>query len=176
MNNKAIISRLKSILKDAGYKKIEVKHAKSRLNGVYKDVDKKHPVYDYLASALDSWNGYGGEWEGYVERAIKSLKESKMGGSTKLTDLLSESKFAFDRKFGEPLPTIADTTKIHSGDKEETVTEAKKDAKYYKELLYKVRNDIDELISVGADFGVWQSAQATHKYLKKAKKDLEGIG
>ena len=33
----------------------------------------------------------------------------------KLTDLINE-EFAFDRSFGEPLPTLEDTIKKHSGE------------------------------------------------------------
>ena len=33
----------------------------------------------------------------------------------KLKDIIKESKFAFDRKFGEPLPTLKDTMEKHTG-------------------------------------------------------------
>ena len=33
----------------------------------------------------------------------------------KLKEIIKESKFAFDRKFGEPLPTLKDTMEKHTG-------------------------------------------------------------
>ena len=44
-----------------------------------------------------------------------------------------------------------------------------------QELLTRVRTDLDRLIAVGESYAHFQSAQATHKYLKKAKKNLEGL-
>ena len=40
----------------------------------------------------------------------------------KLRDIIKESKLSFDRKFGEPLPTLKDTMEKHSG---RTLTEKK---------------------------------------------------
>jgi len=44
-----------------------------------------------------------------------------------------------------------------------------------QDLLYSVRKDLDTLIALGESYAHFQSAQATHKYLKKAKKALEGL-
>ena len=44
-----------------------------------------------------------------------------------------------------------------------------------KALLDNVRADLDKLIALGESYAHFQSAQATHKYLKKAKKALEGL-
>jgi len=44
-----------------------------------------------------------------------------------------------------------------------------------KALLDNVRADLDTLIALGESYAHFQSAQATHKYLKKAKKNLEGL-
>lgn len=44
-----------------------------------------------------------------------------------------------------------------------------------KALLDSVRADLDTLIALGESYAHFQSAQATHKYLKKAKKNLEGL-
>lgn len=43
------------------------------------------------------------------------------------------------------------------------------------QMLTRVRTDLDRLIAVGESYAHFQSAQATHKYLKKAKKNLEGL-
>jgi len=47
--------------------------------------------------------------------------------------------------------------------------------KQANELLDSVRRDLDTLIGLGESYAHFQSAQATHKYLKKAKKSLEGL-
>jgi hypothetical protein len=44
-----------------------------------------------------------------------------------------------------------------------------------RELLDNVRRDLDVLVALGESYAHFQSAQATHKYLKKAKNALEGI-
>ena len=44
-----------------------------------------------------------------------------------------------------------------------------------KEKLNHVRDLLKELKNIGADYGVFQSAQITHKNLKKAYKLLEGL-
>ena len=44
-----------------------------------------------------------------------------------------------------------------------------------QDLLYSVRKDIDTLIALGESYAHFQSAQATHKYLKKAKNALKGL-
>jgi len=44
-----------------------------------------------------------------------------------------------------------------------------------KALLDSVRADLDTLIALGESYAHFQSAQATHKYLKKAKNALKGL-
>jgi len=44
-----------------------------------------------------------------------------------------------------------------------------------KDKLYQVRDLLKELIDIGEDYGSFQSAQITHKNLKKAYKLLEGL-
>jgi len=48
-------------------------------------------------------------------------------------------------------------------------------AKIQKAKLYKVKEMLHELIEVGEDYSVFQSAQITHKNLKKAYKLLQGL-
>ena len=47
--------------------------------------------------------------------------------------------------------------------------------KIAQELLYSVRKDLDTLIALGESYAHFQSAQATHKYLKRAKNALKGL-
>ena len=44
-----------------------------------------------------------------------------------------------------------------------------------KALLDSVRADLDTLIALGESYAHFQSAQATNKYLKKAKNALKGL-
>lgn len=48
-------------------------------------------------------------------------------------------------------------------------------AKIQKAKLYRVKEMLHELIEVGEDYSVFQSAQITHKNLKKAYKLLQGL-
>jgi hypothetical protein len=41
--------------------------------------------------------------------------------------------------------------------------------------LTRVRAELDTLIALGESYSHFQSAQATHKYLKKAKNALKGL-
>ena len=85
----------------------------------------------------------------------------------KLKKLLKESTWA-NRKFGEPLPTMADYKKAH---KEGKITEAKKiDSREWKKIKDEIEDKIDELVELGEDYAVFQSAKYTSKTLKKIQK------
>ena len=84
----------------------------------------------------------------------------------KLKKLLKESTWA-NRKFGEPLPTMADYKKAH---KEGKINEAKIDSKKWKKMKYQIEDQIDDLVKVGEDYAVFQSAKYTSKTLKKIQK------
>lgn len=43
------------------------------------------------------------------------------------------------------------------------------------QMLTRVRAEIDTLIDLGESYAHFQSAQATHKYLKRAKNALKGL-
>ena len=59
----------------------------------------------------------------------------------KLKELIKESKYAFSRKFGEPLPTLESSTKKH----EATINERNPDAELYKKLG-KIGTDVGKLV------------------------------
>ena len=85
----------------------------------------------------------------------------------KLKKLLKESTWK-NRKFGEPLPTMADYKKAH---KEGKINEAKKiDSREWKKIKYKIEDQIDDLVKIGEDYEVFQSAKHTSKTLKKIQK------
>ena len=69
----------------------------------------------------------------------------------KLKDILSESSLkVLDRKFGEPLPTLEDTTKrfkLKQEDLNEKVSTSDKDVKKVSSLLGKSPKDVAEFVN-----------------------------
>jgi hypothetical protein len=101
----------------------------------------------------------------------------------KLKKLLKEQKFVFDRKFGEPLPTLSSAIEKHQSKDEETIVEWSMkvsksdtiDSKTWRQMKYDLRDQFDELVDIGEDYGVFQNAQGTHKMLKQIKKIMDRI-
>ncbi len=105
----------------------------------------------------------------------------------KLKKLLKEKKFVFDRKFGEPLPTLSSAIEKHQSKDEETITEASDKTgwklyrvydisdKLWMAMKYDLRDQFDELVKIGADYGVFQNAQGTAKILKQIKRLMHKI-
>tara|TARA_R110002167_G_scaffold283439_1_gene488637 strand:- start:21 stop:350 length:330 start_codon:yes stop_codon:yes gene_type:complete len=107
----------------------------------------------------------------------------------KLKDILKESSPGFEnRQFGDPLPTVKDITKKYqekNGIKEEKLNEIATGWKLYKvydisdklwkEMKYDLRDQFDELVKVGEDYGVFQNAQGTAKILKQIKRLMDKI-
>jgi hypothetical protein len=52
----------------------------------------------------------------------------------KLKELIKEERFAFDRKFGEPLPTISSVMKKHQREEIQNLNEVDVSVKFEKEL------------------------------------------
>ena len=50
-----------------------------------------------------------------------------------------------------------------------------KDRKYYLKKLQNVVDDLEELVDVGEDFGIFQAAQYANKTLKKAYKLVKDV-
>ena len=104
----------------------------------------------------------------------------------KLKEILNESKF-WVREFGDPLPTFSDVMEKHQTVDKETITEAsvKTGWKLYKvydisdklwrEMKYDLRDQFDELVKVGEDYGVFQNAQGTSRILKQIKRLMDKI-
>jgi hypothetical protein len=102
----------------------------------------------------------------------------------KLKKLLKEQKFAFDRKFGESLPTLSSVIEKHKGKKinEASVKTGWKlyhvydiNSKLWREMKYDLRDQFDELVKVGEDYGVFQNAQGTSRILKQIKRLMDKI-
>ena len=49
------------------------------------------------------------------------------------------------------------------------------DSKIWRKLKYEIRDQFDELVKVGADFGVFQNAKGTAKILKQIKRLMDKI-
>ena len=97
----------------------------------------------------------------------------------KLKNLIKEH--AWDRKFGEPLPTLEDVVKKHKT--EETIVESnikvvksdRIDSRTWRSMKYDLRDQFDELVDIGEDYSVFQNAQGTVKILKQIKKLMDKI-
>ena len=48
-------------------------------------------------------------------------------------------------------------------------------SRLWKEMKYDLRDQFDELVKIGADFGVFQDAQGTFKALKQIKRIMDKI-
>jgi hypothetical protein len=103
----------------------------------------------------------------------------------KLKKILKEH--SWDREFGDPLPTLKGVMEKHQTVDKETITEAsdKTGWKLYKvydisdklwmAMKYDLRDQFDELVKIGADYGVFQNAQGTAKILKQIKRLMDKI-
>ena len=95
----------------------------------------------------------------------------------KLKKLLKEH--AWDRNFGEPLPTLKDVAEKHAVEEanilEKVVPSNKIDSKVWRNMKYDLRDQFDELVKIGADYGVFENAQGTAKILKQIKRLLDKI-
>ena len=84
-----------------------------------------------------------------------------------LKKLLKEAVWG-KRKFGEPLPTMADYKKAH---KERKINEVKKiDSREWKKIKNEIEDKSDDLVKIGEDYAVFQSAKHTSRTLKKIQK------
>ena len=101
----------------------------------------------------------------------------------KLKKLIKEH--AWDRKFGEPLPTLEDVATKHQTEEKEPVSEldeahpklAKQiDSRIWRTLKYEIADQIGELVKVGEDYSVFQNAQYTAKALKQIQKLWSKLG
>jgi len=108
----------------------------------------------------------------------------------KLKKLLKEGSPGFiKREFGDPLPTFEEVKVMekHQTVDKEIITEAsdKTGWKLYKvydisdklwmAMKYDLRDQFDELVKIGADYGVFQNAQGTAKILKQIKRLMDKI-
>ena len=55
------------------------------------------------------------------------------------------------------------------------IPEDKITSKVWRKMKYDLRDQFDELVKVGEDYGVFQNAQGTHKMLKQIKRIMDKI-
>ena len=89
----------------------------------------------------------------------------------KLTDILKEG-YAWERKFGEKLPTLDSVQKKHQN----KVNEASYSPKEVKNIVWDMKEYVDKLVKVGVDFSIFQNAKASASALKKIQKLLKNVG
>ena len=104
----------------------------------------------------------------------------------KLKDLFNESGILYRagvKKYGKEgmkkIQQAAGKRKSHA----ETIVESnikvlpasKIDSKVWRSMKYDLRDQFDELVKIGQDYGVFQNAQGTNKLLKQIKRLMDKI-
>ena len=90
----------------------------------------------------------------------------------KLKKLIKEA-YAWERKFGEKLPTLDSVQKKKNEGK---LTEASYSSKEVKRIVWDMKDYVDKLVKVGEDYELFQSAKASAKALKQIQKLLKNVG
>ena len=85
--------------------------------------------------------------------------------------LLKEG-YAWERKFGEKLPTLASVQNKH----QQKINEASYSPKEVKNIIWDMKEYVDKLVKVGEDYEIFQNAKASAKALKKIQKLLKQVG
>ena len=85
--------------------------------------------------------------------------------------LLKEG-YAWERKFGEPLPTLTSVQNKHQN----KVNEASYSPKEVKNIVWDMKEYVDKLVKVGVDFEIFQNAKSSAKALKQIQKLLKNVG
>ena len=85
--------------------------------------------------------------------------------------LLNESTWD-NRKFGEPLPTMADYKKA----KQNKINEASYSPKEIKMVIWEIKEYIDKLVKQGENYEIFQNAKSSAKALKQIQKLLRNVG
>ena len=85
--------------------------------------------------------------------------------------LLKEA-YAWERKFGEKLPTLDSVQNKYKN----KVNEASYSPKEVKNIIWDMKEYVDKLVKVGEDFSIFQNAKASAKALKQIQKLLRNVG
>ena len=79
-------------------------------------------------------------------------------------------KKEFDRIGGGKL-----NTKTQINERIKVIPAKKIDSRTWRSLKYDLRDQFDELVKIGQDYGVFQNAQGTAKMLKQIKRLMDKI-
>ena len=85
--------------------------------------------------------------------------------------LLKEA-YAWERKFGEKLPTLDSVQNKHQN----KINEASYSPKEVRNIVWDMKEYVDKLVKVGVDFEIFQNAKASAKALKQIQKLLKNVG
>ena len=85
--------------------------------------------------------------------------------------LLKEG-YAWERKFGEPLPTLTSVQNKHQN----KVNEASYSPKEVKNIIWDMKEYVGKLVKQGEDYSIFQNAKASAKALKQIQKLLKQVG
>ena len=85
--------------------------------------------------------------------------------------LLKEG-YAWERKFGEKLPTLDSVQNKHQN----KINEASYSPKEVKNIIWDMKEYVDKLVKVGVDFEIFQNAKSSAKALKQIQKLLRNVG
>ena len=85
--------------------------------------------------------------------------------------LLKEG-YAWERKFGEKLPTLDSVQNKHQN----KINEASYSPKEVRNIVWDMKENVDKLVKVGVDFEIFQNAKASAKALKQIQKLLRNVG
>ena len=85
--------------------------------------------------------------------------------------LLKEG-YAWERKFGEKLPTLDSVQNKHQN----KINEASYSPKEVRNIVWDMKEYVDKLVKVGVDFEIFQNAKASAKALKQIQKLLKNVG
>ena len=85
--------------------------------------------------------------------------------------LLKEA-YAWERKFGEKLPTLDSVQKKHQN----KVNEASYSPKEVKNIIWDMKEYVDKLVKQGENYEIFQSAKSSAKALKQIQKLLKRVG
>jgi len=84
---------------------------------------------------------------------------------TQLRELIKEEIQKLNE--GSPIVEVQSNIKVRKSD---TI-----DGKTWIQMKYDLRDQFDELVDIGEDYGVFQDAKDTHKMLKQIKKIMDRI-
>jgi|TARA_R110002110_G_scaffold182662_6_gene389064 hypothetical protein len=66
-------------------------------------------------------------------------------------------------------------TKTKINERIKVIPASKIDSKTWMKMKYDLRDQFDELVKIGQDYGVFQNAQGTNKILKQIKRLMDKV-